>query len=243
MHTTNILITGGNRGLGFGLCQAALSANMHIHNVSRNPPPIGHPHLHHYTCDLSQLHNIEPAIITLFKQQISFDLLVLNAGILGDFGDLSSTSIDQAKTVMDINLWSNKILLDLLIKHRINPAQVVFISSGAAVSGNRGWNSYALSKAALNMLCQQYAYEFPNSHFCAIAPGIIDTDMQTQLCDGVSLGDDFPAIAKLRAARYTSAMPTPNNAGAALLNIIPTLRHYPSGSFHDIRDQLLKQIP
>ena len=41
-----------------------------------------------------------------------------------------------------------------------------------------GWNGYALSKAALNMMMKLYAAERPGTDFSALAPGLVDTAMQ-----------------------------------------------------------------
>ena len=92
-------------------------------------------------------------------------------------------AVDEMKRVMEINVWANKTVLDWLHNSAVRVDQVVMISSGAAVLGNRGWGGYALSKAALNMLARLYAHEFPQTHLCALAPGIIDTAMMDYLCE------------------------------------------------------------
>ena len=76
---------------------------------------------------------------------------------------------------MKINVWSNKVICDWLLKSIPEIYQIVFMSSGAAVNGNRGWGSYSLSKATLNMLAKLYAAEAKQTHFSALAPGLVDT--------------------------------------------------------------------
>ena len=163
--------------------------------------------------------------------------MVLNAGILGEIKELNQTPLDDLKRVMEINLWANKVVMDWLHRWGRPIGQVVMISSGASVLGNRGWGGYALSKAALNMLARLYAHEFPATHITAIAPGIIDTSMMDHLC-GEADAEAFPALQRLRQARGTEAMPGPEQAAERLVSVLPRLREWPSGSFVDIREIL-----
>jgi NAD(P)-dependent dehydrogenase (short-subunit alcohol dehydrogenase family) len=164
----------------------------------------------------------------------ALQLVVLNAGILGQIRDISATPLEDLKRVMEVNVWSNKTVLDWLIQSGRPVDQIVMISSGASVLGNRGWNGYALSKATLNMLAKLYAHEFPDTHVCALAPGIIDTTMMDHLCDEAD-ASQFPALRRLQQARGTSAMPGPSEAADQVLSVLDDLRDYPSGSFVDIR--------
>jgi NAD(P)-dependent dehydrogenase (short-subunit alcohol dehydrogenase family) len=111
------------------------------------------------------------------------------------------------------------------------------ISSGASVLGNRGWSGYSLSKAALNMLARLYSHEFPGTHISALAPGIIDTSMMEHLCKEAD-ATRFPALQRLREARGTPAMPTPETAARQVIEVLPLLRERPSGAFIDIRELL-----
>jgi len=154
--------------------------------------------------------------------------------VLGRIELLHRLPLDEAKAVMEVNLWSNKTVMDWLHAWGRPVHQVVMISSGAAVLGNKGWGGYALSKAALNMLAKLYAHEFPDTHICALAPGIIDTAMMDHLCDEAD-ADAFPALQRLRAARGTEVMPSPREAAHRILSVLPALREQPSGSFVDIR--------
>jgi NAD(P)-dependent dehydrogenase (short-subunit alcohol dehydrogenase family) len=115
--------------------------------------------------------------------------------------------------------------------------QVVMISSGAAVLGNRGWGAYAMSKASLNMLMRLYSHEFPATHLSALAPGLIDSAMMDYLCE-VPDPDVFPALQRLRGARGTERMPGPGEAAERVLGVLPELRRFDSGSFVDIRQIL-----
>jgi NAD(P)-dependent dehydrogenase (short-subunit alcohol dehydrogenase family) len=138
---------------------------------------------------------------------------------------------------MDINLWANKTVLDWLLAWDRPIRQIVAVSSGAAVLGNRGWGGYALSKAALNMLIKLYAHEFRSTHLNAVAPGLIETAMMDALF-AVEERDQFPALRRIHAARGTERMLTPRSAGERLLKALPQLLETESGSYIDVRTLL-----
>jgi NAD(P)-dependent dehydrogenase (short-subunit alcohol dehydrogenase family) len=228
----NAFITGTSSGLGRGLAQALGERGWSVFGCSRRGCDL--PGLHDAVVDLTDHAGVPAALDGLLGAAESLDLVVLNAGMLGRIRDLSDTRLDEAKGVMETNLWANKTVMDWLHAWGRPIAQIVMISSGAAVLGNRGWGSYALSKAALNMLARLYAHEFATSHVCALAPGIIDTAMMDYLC-GPADAERFPALKRLRKARSSALMPGPAQAAQQLISVLPQLRERPSGSFIDIR--------
>ena len=235
-HYTNVLITGNSSGIGLALTQALLGKGSVVYGLSRRGCPISHENLHDIRCDLGDLSSISHAMSALLEELKKLDLVVLNAGILGEIRSMPETPVSDIEDLMRINVWSNKVLLDWLITESIDCAQIVMISSGAAVNGNKGWSGYSLSKATLNMLTQLYAHEMPETHLSALAPGLVDTAMQDYLCDPAQAdAENFPSLSRLREARGTEVMPTPDAAAQKLLTAFPQLLLEVSGSFRDIR--------
>lgn len=232
----NILITGTSSGIGFGLALHYLNEGNEVYGISRkiNDKLNSFARFHFTSLDLSYFEIIDKSLHELLAQIKTLDLVVLNAGILPVIGDMKDTSLDSIKKVMDINVWANKVLLDSLF-NMLQVHQVVAISSGAAKSGSRGWNAYSLSKATLNMLINLYSNEQEKTHFTALAPGIIDTNMQDYIYD---LPDDpnFPVIQKLKKAKGTTQMPDPVKAAPMLAEAIAKANKYPSGEFMDVRE-------
>lgn len=230
----NALITGNSSGLGLGLSHALLERDYRVYGCSRRGCAALADRVVDVPCDLADLDAIAPALEQLLAGVERLDLVVLNAGILGEIEDMSRVSVEQLRAIMDVNVWANKVILDWLLESGIDVAQIVAISSGAAVLGNRGWGGYALSKAALNMLCRLYAHEFPDSHVSAIAPGLIDTRIIDTLCDQPDT-ERFPALERINAARGTEALLSPGAAAERILDSLPALREFESGSFVDLR--------
>ena len=136
---------------------------------------------------------------------------------------------------MRVNVWSNKLILDWLIRRQLPVDQIVAISSGAAVNMSYGWGAYSLSKAALNHLIRLYAHEMPATHLVALAPGLVDTAMQDYLCGAVD-SIAFPSVQRLKAARGSADMPDPRSTAERILGLLGGLKTtQPSGAFIDIR--------
>ena len=232
----SIFITGNSSGIGRALTERYLSAGWAVYGLSRRGYGGSATDLHDVRCNLEDIDSITPALQRLLQSVTKLDLVILNAGVLGEIRDVSETPLKDIRRVMDINVWANKVILDWLRNARIAIAQIVIISSGAAVNGNRGWGSYSLSKATLNMLAKLYAHEFPQTHITALAPGLVDTAMQEYLCDAKNVdAQRFPSVAKLRKARGTPDMPTPAQAADLIATHLPEFKRHPSGVFLDIR--------
>jgi benzil reductase ((S)-benzoin forming) len=230
-----VLITGVGSGIGLGLARACLARGDRVYALGRRSLPGGAPPAFRFeACDLADYASIAPSVERLLADMPRLDLAVLNAGMLGTIGDMGEVPLAEMKAVMDVNLWANKGVLDALFAGGREVGQVVAVSSGAAVSGARGWNAYALSKAALNMLVKLYAAERPGTHFSALAPGLVDTPMQEAM-RARSPDPRFSTVERLRKAWGTADMPGPDAAAARLLLAFDRLLDLKSGDFHDIR--------
>jgi len=237
MNKRKVMITGTSTGLGLAFARRCLARDDMVYGLSRSGCPLEHQDLVDLEFDLADLSNIDAALGVLLEGVTHLDLLILNAGILGEIQPMAELEMDRLSEVMDINVWSNKAILDSLHARGIQVDQVIAISSGAAVNGNKGWGAYSLSKATLNMLIKLYAAEQLDTHFIALAPGLIDTGMQNYLCNPDKVDPiEFPSVKKLRAARCTEAMPKPVIAARNMLAVFDQLREaHPSGAFVDMR--------
>ena len=226
----NILITGVSSGLGEALAKAYLEKGDKVYAIGKTLPHLldQNPHFFFFPYDLNETFLIQ-STLKEFLQNHSFDIVILNAGVLGQIQPLSQTDLSDLKDVMEINLWANKELIDTLYKHA-QVKQIVGISSGAAVNGSKGWGAYSLSKAALNMLLKVYAKELPEIHFTALAPGVIHTPMVQHILENVN-DEIYPSAKRLKEGEIRS----PQKAAELLINTFPKLLQYESGSFLDVR--------
>jgi NAD(P)-dependent dehydrogenase (short-subunit alcohol dehydrogenase family) len=238
MQQEVIIITGTSSGIGFGLAKYYLEQGNIVIGMSRrvNEQLSNHLNYEHLQIDITNQEAVKKAFADFKDRETRIKLLVLNAGVLGEIKYLETIEIDAAKQVMEINVWANKLILDELIKQKIECSQVIAISSGAARNGNAGWGPYSISKAALNILIQTYAAEQTNIHFTAVAPGLVDTAMQDYISSVKSV-DKFPSLPFLQAAKGTDAMPDPMTLAPRLARLFEkAYTQVRSGNFIDIRD-------
>lgn len=198
------LITGGSRGIGFGIATAlaAKGYNLAINgmrieadvqesleslrkfkvNVLYCPGNIG---------DSTDRRAIINKALHHFK---TIDVLVNNAGVAPrvrlDMLDLDEENYDR---LLDINLkgtffFTQEIAKHMLITKEINPAytpSIVTITSISAevASTNRG--EYCLSKAGLAMMTKLFATRLGDANIPVyeVRPGIISTDMTSGVKD------------------------------------------------------------
>lgn len=235
--TENIFITGNSSGLGLGLTKVYLEQGDIVYGLSRRGCPLKHDSLHDVRVDLSELGSVGERLGQLLGGLTTLSTVFLNAGVLGQMRTMRDTPVTDLQDIMVSNVWSNKVILDWLIDSGIQIDRIVLISSGASVSGGKGWSGYSMSKAALNMLGRLYAHELPNSHLISLAPGLVDTAMQAYISDPENIDTaEFPGFNRLREARGTDAMPGPEEAARKIKNALQDLDQIPSGSYVDIRE-------
>ncbi len=225
-----LFITGIGSGLGEALAELYLQSGARVYALGRKLPPSleGYENLSFCEIDLRALEKIEGAMEkTVGDDQV--DLAVLNAGTVGELKDMSETSLFEIQEVMALNVWANKVILDHFKKS--GARQIVAISSGASVSGSRGWNAYAISKTSLNMLIRLYAQEMPASHLISLAPGLIETPMMKSILSERN-EERFPVVKRLK----NSSRLDPKTAARILSDSFAKLLEYPSGTYVDIRE-------
>ena len=227
----NILITGVSSGLGNALKDEYLNLKHNVYGLSRRKVES----CNHITCDLSNIDMIGTNLKMLLDGVKDIDVLFLNAGKLGDIKTFSNWSYGEIQEIMNVNVWSNKYILDFLFNIGIKVKQVVAISSGAAKHTYKGWGGYSISKASLKMLMDIYSKEIEDTHFISIAPGLVDTDMQDYLCNDVDV-KEFPVINKFIESRKTGLTNKPDIVAKKIIDIIPSLKKHVNGSFIDLRN-------
>lgn len=239
---SRVLLTGIGSGLGQALAAACLDRGDDVLALSRRLPEewADHERVRFERVDLSRPDDIRPAIEALLADGSAPDLVILNAGVLGETKDLRDSSMEEIDAVMNVNVWANKRLFDALLDLDAAPRQLVAISSGAAFLGSGGWGAYCVSKSALNLLFRVYAKEHPDVHITCLAPGLVWTPMLATALrrEDPEIPDDprYEAIGRLREAKGTDAMQTPAGAAARILELLPRVLDLESGAYADIRE-------
>lgn len=121
----------------------------------------------------------------IFERHGSIDVMVYAAGIEGKVGSSLQIQDSDLDEIMQINLNAPRHITQLLLPSMQlrQKGSLIYISSIAAVRGNRQIGLYALSKAALCQMARNIAVEFGADNIRAncILPGLIDTPFAEKL--------------------------------------------------------------
>lgn len=190
-----VLLTGGNRGLGKSILQlfAENGANLIVCNRSRSDEfdSFCDSLMKEYSInirleclDLEDEGSIDKLVKALLTEDLHLDVLVNNAGMPHGATALM-TKRSELKRVYQVNYFSQIFLIQglakLMFRRRIG--SIINVSSVSGLQANEGTLAYGGSKAAFIHSSKVLASEFApfGVRVNAVAPGAIDTRMLTQM--------------------------------------------------------------
>ena len=185
------LVTGGNKGIGFAICQGLLKAGFEVILAARSLDKakaaieqLQSTQVYPLILDVANDDSITQAVNALHQKLGQLDVLVNNAGIYPDEG-IDILTIDRSLLTQAMNtnsfgpIRTAQAFLPLLEKAAA--ARVINVSSGYGALDGLSANvpSYCLSKLALNgatiMLAE--ALKPKGIAVYAMCPGWVKTDM------------------------------------------------------------------
>ncbi|MBD2760306.1 beta-ketoacyl-ACP reductase [Yimella sp. cx-573] len=179
----NVLVTGGNRGIGAAIAQAFLDAGDKVAITSRDGSgPEGAVAI---AADVTDSASVDAAF-TQAEEQLGgpIEIVIANAGITKDTLLMRMTD-EEFDQVVDTNLagafrCARRASKGML---KLKRGRIVFISSVVGLYGGPGQANYAASKAGLVGLARSITRELGKRNITAnvVAPGFIDTDMTRAL--------------------------------------------------------------
>lgn len=183
-------ITGTSKGIGKAIAEKMLAEGHKVTGLSRSQS-IEHSQYTHITYDLSDVTKLVQQVDSLFNIDASdFEgvFLINNAGTLGEIDHLGKISHGSLRHLFDLNVTAPAMLMNAFFKQfegYTGEKVIINISSGAGKRAIDGWAGYCSSKAALDMFSQvaQQESDLDKAGFkvLSVAPGVVDTQMQTQI--------------------------------------------------------------
>ena len=138
--------------------------------------------------DFTDTDGIKSGLKTIMTDKQSIDILVNVAGFTKD-AVFHMTSMEQLKLIFDVNYFAQILITQYITKlmMRQKRGSVINIASIAGLDGSRGQLAYSSSKAALIGATRTLSRELAQHgiRVNAIAPGVIDTDMNAVVPDNV----------------------------------------------------------
>lgn len=177
------LVTGASRGIGRAIARE-LGSTHHLLVGARTAEAAREvsdslPSAEPFVADLTDEAAVAAAVAGIDR----LDVLVHSAGMLSHWGPFATASTDQWRAVLELNVIAPATLTRLLLPAlRAAHGLVVFLNSGAGLTGNRGFSVYAASKFALTGLAQSLREDERGAvRVTSLHPGRVATDMQLEL--------------------------------------------------------------
>jgi len=198
------LITGASRGIGAAVAERFAAEGAHVVLVARTrggledvddriraaldlnadaDSPVTLLELD--LTDLDAVDRIGPSIAQRFGK---LDIVVGNAGLLGEMSPMHHIDAKVWTDVVDVNLNANWRLIrttDPLLRQS-DAGRAVFVTSGAAHGKRPYWGAYAVTKAALEMMVTCWAAETEKTamRINLLDPGATRTGMRADAYPG-----------------------------------------------------------
>lgn len=217
---TTTLITGGNRGLGYEVARRLIDVGQNVwiggRDAASGQEAADRLGTRFVQLDVTDDASVAAAVATVQAQVGHLDVLINNAGILGEVAAPEDMTADQLRAVYETNVFGlvrvTRAFLPLLRKG--TDPSVINVTSGmgsfaltqdpARVESQYTLAAYGSSKSAVTMLTTQYAKTIPDVRFNAVDPGQTATEFTGNVGQSVAEG----AEAAVRMATLGPATPT-----------------------------------
>jgi benzil reductase ((S)-benzoin forming) len=219
-----VVITGASRGLGAGMAAAMARQGIKLGLCARTKPRLDVPGAAALCASVDMRDEDAVArFATDCAESIGpIDLWINNAGVLEPIAFVAELSYEALMAHLTINIGGVANGSKAYVRHvraRRGGGVLINVSSGAAHRPYAGWGAYCAGKAAAERLTEVIQLE-ERAHGLrahAVAPGIVDTDMQRIIRD--QSPDTFPLVDKFVARKKRGAFNTPAYVAEQLLAI------------------------
>lgn len=234
------MVTGASSGLGLAIAKQ-VPFDGRVIDISRSGPP-ANAGIEHQPADLSDPDSWSD-VANAIRGWIATEapgrsVLVHAAGTLAPIGFAGEVDDDQYIDNVLLNSAAGQVLGHAYLSavaERTGTHDLVMISSGAASSAYPGWSSYGAGKAALEQWVRNVGEEQKlrgGVRVSAIAPGVIDTDMQAQIR---SMSEkDFPQVERFENLHAEGDLVSPEDAASKFWGVVES--GLETGAVVDLRD-------
>ncbi|MDG1996841.1 MAG: SDR family NAD(P)-dependent oxidoreductase [Emcibacteraceae bacterium] len=193
------VVTGASRGIGYATSIALAKEGAHVIAVARTVgslealddeiKKVSGENATLVPLDITDYDALDRLGGVIFEKWGKLDILIGNAGFLGDITPVSHLKPKTFDKLININVTANYRLirsLDPLLRAADNGRAVFLGSSNVARNPRHFWGGYAASKAALECLVKTYAMEVERSNLRVniLNPGAIKTAMRAKAAPG-----------------------------------------------------------
>ena len=203
---TTTLVTGGNRSLGYEIARRLIDAGQTVwigaRDAERGQAAADRLGARFVQLDVTDDASVVAAAETIRAEVGHLDILINNAGILGDVTSPEDMTVEHIRPVYETNVFGTvrvtRAFLPLL--RAAEAPSVINVTSGVGsftlihdpdrVESQYPLAAYGSSKVAVTMLTMQYARTTPDIRFNVVDPGQSATDFTGGLGHSVQDGTD-----------------------------------------------------
>jgi short-subunit dehydrogenase len=154
------IVTGASAGIGEATALALVRAGYRVFGTYRKTPQLKSAGVEYLVCDVTSDGSVEAAVREVLAKAGRIDLLVNNAGV-GLIGAAEESSLAQAKSLFDVNLFgvmrTTKAVLPVMRRQRVG--RIVNVSSIQGLIPAPYMALYASSKHALEGYSESLDHE------------------------------------------------------------------------------------
>lgn len=183
-----VLITGVSKGIGRAIAERFIVEGFHVYGTFCHDKEKAQELVQTYgekvvtlygPYDFTNTDSANKLILDL--KDIKFNAVVFNAGIFSENDDFNEFDLKEFNKTMNCNFYTPLILATGLKDNILGNGSIVIMSSNDAYPGAFSSMSYSISKSALISLMKCLSVNFgkKNIRVNSVAPGAIDTDMNT----------------------------------------------------------------
>jgi len=236
LHLT--ILTGGSRGMGLSMAQQSLRTNGHLLTLARHiNPDLADDALRldatltQWTQDLADTVGAARRLEDWLREQdatgFASATLINNAGVIPRIGPLDDCPPDELANALRVGLEAPMQLTAAFLRATgawVNagwrgPRKVLNISSGLGRRAMAAQAPYCAAKAGMDHFTRCSALDEAQrphgARLVSLAPGVIDTDMQSQLRAGDPAA--FPDVGRFKDLKSQGQLSTPEDAAARVL--------------------------
>ncbi len=177
------LVTGGRSGIGRAIAERLREEGARVFTAQRGDDP----DFENVVADFADPDAPARAVGAVIERAGRFDVLVNNAGMMQEAGVEELSLADWTRT-LTVNLTAPFLTIKAALPFlRETKGAIVNVGSIEGLASNPGHAAYCASKAGLHALTRAVAVDHGAEGIrCnAVAPGWIDTDLNTAFIDGM----------------------------------------------------------
>jgi len=193
------IITGGSKGIGFGIAERFCKEGAEVIICSRNDSELSAAAselgCESYQLDVSDSKAVRSMADWFFKKHGKLDILVNNAGLIRP-GTIKSATEEDWDLQIDVNLKGPFLMSNVFLPHMNESGSILNIASTVGLRAMRGAAAYCASKGGVVNLTRAMALDLAGKiRVNCICPAVVDTPMIAErLSTGKVTRQDFDEV-------------------------------------------------